>query len=150
LRGVQVDAVARVDGLLRSAAEAVSMADQAPEEASRQACVQTVESHRQHPAIERWFHAVTTFEVPIPGLGVFRFPAIELRDGRLGAVLWSDGPDCWGTGGWHPLTPEATFPLDLSGTRPVVHGLTFVQVLDALVVLRQEVSVSRRPWWRFW
>jgi hypothetical protein len=113
-------------------------------------CIRAVEAHRGHPTIVRWFHAVTTFEAPMPGLGVGCFPMIEFRDGQQGAVVWSDGPDTWGTGGWHPLTPAGTLPSDAIQTPPVAHGLGFGDVLDVVAGLRREGASGRRTWWRFW
>jgi hypothetical protein len=120
-----------------------------PGDVTHQACVRIVEAHRDHPLMTRWFRSITTFEVPTPGLGVFCFPAIELRDGPLAAAVWSDGPDTWGTGGWHPLTSAGGLPLYLNGMRPVVHGRGFAEILELLESLRRD-SATPRPWWKFW
>jgi hypothetical protein len=111
--------------------------------------VQVVKAHCQHPTVRRWFYQVATFEELVAGLGV-GFPMIEFRDGWLGAVVWSDGPDTWGTGGWHPLTRQKTLPMSTTHSRPVAHGRAFTDILDLLAMLRQEIGPPSRPWWRFW
>lgn len=63
--------------------------------------------------------------------------------------MWSDGPDTWGTGGWHPVTPAGALPMDARHTRPVAHSRGFAEVLDVVDALRREVPTPR-PWWRFW
>ena len=113
-------------------------------------CRRSVEAHRQHPVVAQWYHAVREIELPMPGLGSGTFPVIEFHDGELGAVVWSDGPDTWGTGGWHPLAWSGSLPPDVIWARPVAYGLAFAAALDAVAALRREVAVPPRPWWQFW
>lgn len=125
------------------------MSDAEPGGDLLEACRLEVEAHRPHPAIARWLRAVREVEIPMPGVGVGCFPVVEFRDGRLGAVIWSDGPGTWGTGGWHPLPRSGALPPEAIRVRPVAYGLAFPAALDALVALREAVAPPR-PWWRFW
>src|SRR5947209_3610386 len=97
-----------------------------------------VEAHREHPALVRWFRRVGLFESPMPGAGFISFIMAEFRDGGLGALVWSDNPGTWGTGGWKRLSRKGEFREDIVRMPPIAHGCTFAEILDILAALPRE------------
>ncbi|MDG3008484.1 hypothetical protein [Paludisphaera mucosa] len=97
-----------------------------------------VEDHQSHPVVRRWFHQITPCKLAIPGSGVAEFMMIEFRDGRLGAMVWSDGDGNWGAGGWLPLSADDLLPIDVGYLQDAPASPTFAGVLDAVSARRRE------------
>ena len=81
-------------------------------------------------------------ESPVEGIGVLNVVMAEFRDGRTGALVWSDGPGTWGTGGWKSLSREGMFLEDVARMRPVAYRLGFGPILDLLVSLPRPQSAN--------
>ena len=112
-----------------------------------------IELHREHPVVKRWFHKITPCELRIPGQGKATLLMIEFRDGKLAAMVWGDGQDHWGTGGWRPLSAAGLMNVDMDYLQDAPAACSFTEILDLVAARRQEIGTDRsqtRPWWQLW
>lgn len=124
-----------------------STVDEAP------AYLRAIALDSEHPVVKHWFHQITPCELLIPGQGSATLLMIEFRDGNLAAMVWGDGQDHWGTGGWRPLSSERVMDLDMNYLQDAPAAHSFTEILDIVAARRQETAttqVKARPWWRFW
>jgi hypothetical protein len=116
------------------------------------AYIRAIELHREHPVVKHWFHQITPCELHIPGQASATFLMIEFRDGNLAAMVWGDGQNNWGTGGWRPLSEQNVMDLDINYLQDAPASGSFTGILETVAARRREIATEHvaRPWWRFW
>ncbi len=127
--------------------EGNSTSDEAP------AYLRTIQLHREHPVVKKWFFQIKPCELMIPGQGSASFRLIEFRDGRFGALVWSDGQGHWGTGGWRQLSDQGLMDVDISYLQDAPVAGSFPEVLELVAARHREVAhepSQGHKWWRFW
>jgi hypothetical protein len=117
------------------------------------AYIRAIELHREHAVVKHWFRQITPCELLIPGQASATFLMIEFRDGNLAALVWGDGQNNWGTGGWRPVAADRVMHVDINYLQDAPAAHSFTAILDIVATRRREIAAApmpKHPWWRFW